>query len=127
MHVIRLHPAVDTVAPASHVPCQGRFEIEVDSESDWSELVSVVSSHISQKPVKLLFNLNSLPLSGSMKHWLEGLRDIPILVYSVYCSTSDASTQTRFLKPKLHRTDSGPPAGVSRFKYLQIRDKITKT
>ena len=126
MYVIRLHPAIDTVVSASHIPCQGRFEVEVDSQSDWSELVSLVSNHLYQRPVKLRFKHNVLPATGAMKYWFEGLREIPILLYSLDSLGSDASTQTKFPNSGLPRTRCGPPVGLSRFKYLKIRDTITK-
>jgi hypothetical protein len=112
----------------THLPCHGRFQLEVSATTQWGEIFQILLLQIGCG-VEFFSAPDSSPplevdaLSAISSHYNEA-----VLYYQRVTTCTDTSTETSQRKKKKRKWEcvqNFPPSGVSRFKYLLARTATT--
>ena len=129
--LIRLRPSISVADYVQHSPCQGRFEVEVSSDTLVGQIVKLISVVAKKDRVVIRRIVNGewlLPEDCSKRmDQVVNFSDPEYTFEYQWLKSSDCATQTD-RAPRKRRNPSKPetfpPNGVSRFKYLEIRRSI---
>ena len=115
---MKLQPTVrETVCD---LECGGRFDLETKPETKWSDVYNFFLLKIGA-PIKIFTTPCGTGLLEPIREEPVGKDSESLLYYEREQQRRDVATQTGRRKRKSRPSVSFPPSGVSRFKYLLIR------
>jgi hypothetical protein len=117
--IIRLHPALGQLQ-------QDRYEFEIDEQTRWSEIHFFLSQTCGMTSTRVMVR-QSENGQAVVQSDLIACESGSIFFYS-FPNSVDVSTQTERFYPTRRKRKAFsvyPPCGVSRSKYLKIREKIS--
>lgn len=126
-YTLRLRPSVEELEQVVETECQGRFEVGIYASTSIGEVIDVLQIKL-KTDASFSFTHNKRHVS-SMESVFSTAFSEAVLEYSrvpsrLKCDKGVQINGRKRRRKSYKRQESFPPSGVSRFKYLRVRQLV---